>query len=190
MKQSSSFQKDSIYIFTFLLITFLMSSSFVNAQNPFKYERPIMVRNNSGSALTDFQVPLKVNTQQPISMGHMAADGKDIRFTTACGGTTYLPYWIQDYLNTDSTKIWVKMNIPANDSVLIYMYYGNPAATAVSTLTIFDGPNSSTDSVTVTSTNTVSNCQRGFRFTPNQDIIITHFGKRIPNCYTKICDTI
>jgi hypothetical protein len=124
---------------------------------------------------------LTVNTQQPISNGHMAADGKDIRFTTACGSTTYLPYWIQGYMNTDSTKIWVRMNIPANDSVLIYMYYGNPGATAMSTLSIFSGPHSSTDSVMMVSTNTVSNCQRGFRFTPTQNILVTHYGNRTPN---------
>jgi len=173
-------KKSNILMFSILLFCFMLFSFNVNAQNPFKYERPFTVY-NTGSAQTNFQVPIKVNTQQPISMGHMATDGKDIRFVTTCGGTTYLGYYIGGYLNTDSTQIWVKMNLPSNDSVLVYMYYGNPGATAMSSLSIFDGPHSSTDSVMMTSTNTVSNCQRGFRFTPNQNIIVTHFGKRTPN---------
>jgi len=182
METSKLFLKSNILILMVLLLCFMIHARGASAQPfPYKYERPVMVHNNSGTALTDFQVPLKVNTQQPISMGHMAADGKDIRFVTVCEGTTFLSYYIGGYLNTDSTKIWVKMNIPANDSVFVFMYYGNPSATAASTLTIFDGPHSSTDSVMMTSTNTVSNCQRGFRFTPNQNLLITHFGKRTPN---------
>ena len=182
MTVSKLFKKSNILIFTVLLFCFMVYAFGANAQPfPYKYERPVMVHNNSSSALTNFQVLLRANTQAPISMGHMAADGKDIRFVITCEGTTFLPYYIGGYLNTDSTQIWVKMNIPANDSVLIFMYYGNPSATAASTLAIFDGPNSSTDSVTVPSTNTVSNCQRGFRFTPNQNLLVTHFGKRIPN---------
>ena len=185
MTKSSPFQKGSLLIFTITLFTFLMITFNVNAQNPFKYERPVMVR-NTGATLTGFQVPLVVNTQQPISMGHMTTNGRDIRFTTACGGTTYLPYWIQAYMNTDSTRIWVKMNIPANDSVLVYMYYGNPGATPASTLSIFSGPHSSIDSLMTGSINAVvSNSQRGFQFSVTEQLLVTHFGKREPTGTTR-----
>jgi hypothetical protein len=111
----------------------------------------------------------------------MKNDGSDIRFASDCGTTT-LNYYLEGYINTDSTKIWVQISsIPANDSVKIYLYFGNPAATSTSTLTIFNGPWSSTDSVIVASTNSVSLCQRGFRFTANQQLLVTHFGKRTPN---------
>lgn len=164
---------------TFLVILFIVLNV-SNAQ--FKYENPIWVKNNTASALSNVQVLVKFNTQMPISSGWMLANGGDIRFTSTCNGSTFLGHWVEGYLNTDSTKIWV--NVPAigaSDSTQIFIYYGNSLATSISTLSVFYGPHSSTDSVVVTSTNTVSNCQRGFRFTANEDILVAYFGKRIPN---------
>ena len=161
-------------------LAFLLLSVSTYAQ--FKYETPVYIKNNTAGALTNIQVNLKVNTLALISAGWMQADGRDIRFTTACNSSTFLGHWVENYLNTDSTIIWVKVpSIGANDSTLVFMYYGNPSATTISTLTIFEGPLSATDSVVVASTNTVSNCQRGFRFTANEDILVAYFGKRIPN---------
>lgn len=166
-----------IYLFLFCLL-FLVNLSYAQ----FKYENPIYVKNNTASALTNVQVLIKFNTQVPIGAGWMQADGKDIVFTSACGGVTYLSHFVEAYLNTDSTRLWVKIpSIGANDSTLIYIYYGNPTATNTSTLNVFDGPHSATDSVVVTSSNTVSNCQRGFKFTPTEDILVAYFGKRTPN---------
>jgi|WetSurSiteA1Bulk_404760.scaffolds.fasta_scaffold01637_4 hypothetical protein len=146
------------------------------------YENPVWVKNNTGTALTNVQVMIKFNTQVPISLGRMLANGYDIRFYAVCGGTTVLPHWVEGYLNTDSTKIWINVpSIGANDSTQIFLYYGNTAATNASTLSVFDGPHSSTDSVVVASTNTVSLCQRGFRFSANEDVLIGYFGKRTPN---------
>ncbi|MBN1634243.1 MAG: DUF2341 domain-containing protein [Ignavibacteria bacterium] len=163
-----------------LVLLILLSAPELYSQ--FAYENPVWIKNNTGTALTDIQVLLKINTQELISNGWMQSDGRDIRFTTTCGGTSFIPYLIEGYLNTDSTAIWVKVpSIGANDSTLIYLYYGNSSATQMSTLLVFDGPHSSTDSVMITSTNTVSNCQRGFRFTANEDILVGYFGKRIPN---------
>ena len=166
-----------IYVLIFLLI--LVSPSIYGQ---FAYENHVWIKNNTGTALTNIQVMIKFNTAVPISLGRMQSDGRDIRFTTTCGSTSFIPHYIQGYLNTDSTKIWVKVpSVGANDSTLVFLYYGNSAATQASTLDVFDGPHSSTDSVVVTSQNTVSNCQRGFRFTANEDILIAYFGKRIPN---------
>ncbi len=167
------------HLFT-VLIVFILAISISNAQ--FKYENPVWIKNNTSTALTNVQVGIKVNTQTLISAGWMQATGNDIRFVTTCNSTTFLGHWLEGYINTDSTKIWV--NVPAigaNDSTLIFMYYGNGTATSISTLSIFYGPLSATDSVVVTGTNTVASCQRGFRFTPTQDILVAYFGKRIPN---------
>jgi hypothetical protein len=143
---------------------------------------PVWVKNNSATPLTNFAVQLRVNTQLLISLGLLNATGRDMRFGSDCSGSNTYNYMLDRYLNTDSTSIYVKIpSIPANDSVLIYMFFGSGTDTSQSTYNVFNGPHSSTDSVVVTSTNTVPNSSRGFRFTPTQDLLVTHFGKRIPN---------
>jgi hypothetical protein len=167
------------HLSVFLIVLFLLLNV-SNAQ--YKYENAVWVKNNTATALTNIQVLVKINTQVPIAAGWMLANGNDIRFVTTCNGSTYLGHWVEGYLNTDSTAIWVNVpSIGASDSTQIFMYYGNSAATNISTISVFYGPHSATDSVVVASTNTVSNCQRGFRFTANEDLLVAYFGKRIPN---------
>jgi len=181
MKEQSTLIHSSLLHFAFCIIIICILCSDSLAQMGWRYENPITIRNTTGTTLNNYQVLIKFNTQVPISMGRMKSDGSDIRFASDCGWTV-LPHWLEGYINTDTTKLWVKVNtIPANDSIKIYLYYGNPAANSTSTMTVFVGPHSSTDSVMMTSPNTVSNCQRGFRFTPTQPVIVTHFGKRTPN---------
>ncbi|MGL5888411.1 MAG: DUF2341 domain-containing protein, partial [Bacteroidia bacterium] len=86
-------------------------------------------------------------------------------------------------LNTPTTVAWVKIDtLFASQSRTIYMYYGNnSAATASAVVGTFIGPHSSTDSVASGGAGGVANSQRGFRFTPNEDLLVTHFGKREPN---------
>ena len=146
----------------------------------YKYENPIYIKNNAPTSLTNAQVLIRFNTLTPVVWGWMQADGKDIAFTSACGATNYLQHWIDSYMLTDSTKIWVRVPyIGANDSTLIYLNFGNPNATNLSTFNVFDGPWSSTDSVILSSTSQQNNHQFGFRFTANNDLLITHFGKRV-----------
>jgi hypothetical protein len=46
-----------------------------------------------------------------------------------------LNYWIESGINTTTTKIWVKVpSIPASSSKTIYVYYGNPSATSLSSV--------------------------------------------------------
>jgi hypothetical protein len=97
------------------------------------YRRRITIDNTQNSnTLTDYQVLVTVDTASPISAGKMRSDGGDIRFTDS-DGTTLLNYWIQEGINTSSTKIWVKVpSIPASSKKVIYLYYGNPSATSLS----------------------------------------------------------
>jgi len=147
----------------------------------------ISVRNGSGTAVNNTSIALRINTQYLIANGLLLANGNDIRFGSDCGGSTLYNYWIEGYLNTDSTRIWVKVPaINANDSVKIYMYFGNASATAGSALTgTFNGPWSSTDSVASGGAGGVTNSQRGFRFTPNTNILVSSFGKREPTGTTR-----
>ena len=167
------------YISLSVLLLVLLFSNISFSQ--FKYENGIWIKNNTSTALTNVQVLIKFNTAVPIGAGWMQTDGKDIVFTSSCGGSTYLTHFVEGYLNTDSTKIWVKIpTLNASDSTLVYMYYGNPSATNLSTINVFDGPNSATDSVMVTTNGGSASTQRGFSFTANQDVIVGYFGKRVP----------
>jgi type IX secretion system substrate protein len=170
----------------FISIIFLLVSLNVKAQDGgvnFRGEMPVWIKNNSGSPMVGVQVPIRVNTQALIALGLMQANGNDIRFGIPCSFSpnTFYSYWIEGYINTDSTKIWVASpTVPANDSVLIFMFFGVSSLPAGSSLAIFSGPHSSTDSVVVTSGPGVALSQRGFRFTPTQSLLVTHFGNRNP----------
>jgi hypothetical protein len=107
--------------------------SYVPFLSGWKYRRPITIDNTQNTNnLTDYQVLITVDTASLISAGKMRSDGGDIRFTDS-DGITLLSYWVQEGINTSSTKIWVKVpSIPASSTKTIYLYYGNPSATSQS----------------------------------------------------------
>jgi hypothetical protein len=175
-----------IYI---LLILFYLGCDKVFAQlASYQYKQGITITENSNTLLTNYQLKLIVNTQALISAGYMKADGSDIRFAKNCSSAPVLyNYWIDSGLNTSNTLIWVKVDsLQANQTKNMIMYYGNPSAAAVSAISgTFMGPHSSTDSVASGSSGGAVNSQRGFRFTPTEDLLVTHFGKREPNGTTR-----
>lgn len=172
-----------------LLISGAVLACTVSIAQPvgWSFVQPITVTNNTGTATTNLQVRVTVDTQTPIGLNNMLASGNDIRFGKNCAGTTLFNYWIESGLNTTTTQIWVKLDsLNANESRTFYMYYGNavaPAASAV--IGTFVGPHSSTDSVASGGAGGATNSQRGFRFAPNQDILLYAFGKRDPNGTTR-----
>jgi hypothetical protein len=143
----------------------------------------LRVSNSSTTTITNYQLKLIINTQSLISATQMLSNGNDIRFGKNCSGTTPYNYWIESGINTPTTNVWVKIDtIPANGTRTFYMFYNNPSAAASSTIAgVFFGPHSSTDSVATGSAGGATNSQRGFRFTPTEDLLISHFGKREPN---------
>ena len=61
-------------------------------------------------------------------------DRGDIRFTSD-DGITLLPYWIKKWVQGGDSVLWIKIpEIPANGQVKIYMYYGNPSASSLSSV--------------------------------------------------------
>ncbi|KKM83968.1 hypothetical protein LCGC14_1303960, partial [marine sediment metagenome] len=66
---------------------------------------------------------------------NVKTDGSDIRITDS-DGITELPYWIESFNNSPTTKnykIWAKVpTIAASSSKDIYMYYGNASAISTS----------------------------------------------------------
>lgn len=168
--------------FLFAIIIFLLLDSFSYSQLQYwRYELPITISNNSGSQLNNYQLLMRINTKILINSGYMQSDGRDIRFASGCG-SGLIDYCLENYINTDSTKIWIRISsLAPNTSQVVYLFMGNPSALPGSTMSLFEGPYSSTNQVMVTNTNINSNTQRGFRFTPNREILITRFGKRVPN---------
>jgi len=103
------------------------------------YYREIIITENSGKALKDYQVSLKFD---PSNFPDNAKpDGSDIRFTKS---GEELDIWIEKYdPNKKNAMIWVKFpEFTANGEMNIKMYYGNEKASSVSdvnaTLEFFD----------------------------------------------------
>lgn len=163
---------------------FVLSFSFAKAQlTGYSFIRPITVSNTSTATAFGYQLKLTINTQSLIAASQMNSSGNDIRFGKTCNGSVLYNYWIESGINTSSTVIWVKLDtLLSGASKTFFMFYGNSSTPAVSNLTgVFVGPNSSTDSVASGASGGVGNSQRGFRFSPNEDLLISAFGKREPN---------
>jgi hypothetical protein len=98
--------------------------------------KAITVTELSGSLLQDYQVKIDVSYEPS-----MRADFGDLRFTNAADNL--LDYWVESKTDDVSASIWVEVdNIEASTDTIIYMYYGNPAASSASdgdgTFTFFD----------------------------------------------------
>ncbi|MCR9143968.1 MAG: DUF2341 domain-containing protein [bacterium] len=98
------------------------------------YRQAIAIDNTAGAALTDYQQLLIVDTATPVREGKVRADLRDLLFVDE-GGSSELNYWIESGANSEATRVWVKVpTIPANGVRTIYMYYGNRATYARSSL--------------------------------------------------------
>ncbi|MDO8998462.1 MAG: DUF2341 domain-containing protein [Bacteroidota bacterium] len=168
---------------TFLMMALAFVFSNAKAQLPgYSNVESITVNNTSTTTAIDYQLRLVINTQTLISATQMLATGDDIRFGKTCNGSTLYNYWIESGINTATTIIWVKIDtIAASGSRTFYMYHGNPTAIATSSIPlVFPFAGSSTDSVSTGGAGGATLSQRGFRFSPNVDILVTSLGKREP----------
>jgi len=96
-----------------------------------KYHTEIVIKENSGKDLRDYQVLIELNSTN-FDFSKAKSDGSDVRFVDEKGDE--LPYWIEEWDSANKkAKIWVKVPlIPANGKTKIYMYYGNPNAVSKS----------------------------------------------------------
>ncbi len=174
--------------FTLFISALVFLSTLSKAQLAgYTYVQSINVSNTSTVSAVDYQLRLTLNTQTFIAVSQMLPSCADIRFGKTCSGSTLYNYWIETGINTSTTIVWVKIDsIPAGGNRTFFMFYGNPAATAVSSIPlVFIPGGSATDSVTGGATGGVDNSQRGFRFSPNTDILVTSFGKKEPTGTTR-----
>ncbi len=145
---------------------------------------PIAITENSATASTGYQMRFVLDTSA------MAPNAADLRFGADAAGVTLLDYWIESGAGTASTVVWVKLPaLAASGTLTIYMFSGNPAAVTASTVNVFDfadtTTNSATNQVATGAAGGATLSQRGFRFTPNEDVLLTQFGKREPNGTTR-----
>ncbi|AEF96507.1 DUF2341 domain-containing protein [Methanotorris igneus] len=97
------------------------------------YRKMIIIHENSGKNLTDYQVLIKLNSSN-FNFSKAKSDGSDIRFTylnTTTNTEKNISYWIEYWNSTsENASIWIKVPyIPANGDAIIYIYYGNSEAT-------------------------------------------------------------
>ena len=92
------------------------------------YRKAYRIQENSGTALTEYQINITLDTLSLINESKMNPDCSDIRIID--NNLAELDFYIQNSssygCNTSSTLIWVKLSsLEANKSTLIYVYYGN-----------------------------------------------------------------
>ena len=87
----------------------------------------ITVTENSGSALTDYQIALNVTYD-----ADMQADFDDLRFTwlnETSNSEVLCDAWLETKSDGAWAYVWVEVpEIPASDSAILFMYYGNETA--------------------------------------------------------------
>ncbi len=94
------------------------------------YRHEVII-SNSGALLPYYQVLVKLDNTN-FDFSRVKLDGSDIRFTHS-DGTTELKFWIESWDNTDLLAyVWVRVPSLANGNTVIYLYYNNPNAVAIS----------------------------------------------------------
>jgi uncharacterized protein DUF2341 len=80
---------------------------------------------NSGSALTDYQIPITLDTASFVTEGKLYSDCSNLRFDDNVFATVDMKYWIESGCNTSNTLVWIRVpTIPTGDRT-IYMTF-NP----------------------------------------------------------------
>jgi hypothetical protein len=149
-----------------------------------------LVTNPSGSDVGEYQLRLEIDTQTMIAEGRLQALGEDLRFGGSQDGDTFFPHWIEGGINTAATVVWVRVPLLAANTVTpVWRHIGNPAAADASTIEVFDFvdqvENSATNQVFGGAAGGVTTSQRGFRFRPNEDVLLVALGKAEPNGTTR-----
>jgi len=105
----------------------------IDGSGNWSYRKPINIA-NPGSALTDYQVLVTLDTASLISAGKMQADCDDIRSTNS-DGTTLINHWLDSGCNSANTNIWVQVPSIPTAGATIFILYGNTEAATGSNFT-------------------------------------------------------
>ena len=119
------------WLLALLFVAIFLASTVPTASAGWDYRRPITIT-NSGSALTDYQVLVTLNTTTMGSpYGNVNADGSDLRFTNYANSTKY-NYWLETWNTAGESNIWVNVTSVPDDGSKMYLWYGNSAASSAS----------------------------------------------------------
>jgi len=96
-----------------------------------EYSKSVLVKENSGQTLTDYQVLLNLSGADFPAEAKL--DGSDLRFVDAGSGEE-LSYWVEKFDAANETgRVWVKVpEIPADGEAEFKMLFGNPSAESTS----------------------------------------------------------
>jgi len=101
----------------------------VNSTSGSTYRAAVTITNPGGTALTDFQVNIRLSSTFNFSAAQ--SNGADLRVTNS-DGITPIPFWIENWNAPTSASIWARVpSIPASGTT-IYLYYGNSSAASAS----------------------------------------------------------
>ena len=139
MKHKKIFSKDRLlFLIVFVVFVVVAAVFFVLQKKPFVeaawfndqwgYRQRVDVT-NAGTAQTDFQVAITLNTSALVTAGKMQSDCDDIRVTDV--GGKVLSHWIEtgtNACNTTTTAIWTKVPSISTTGTTVFLYYGNPSA--------------------------------------------------------------
>ena len=95
-----------------------------------EYSAEINIKEISGQDLTNYQVPVVLNSSN-FDFSRAQNAGQDIRFTS---GDRQLQHWVEEWnLQSKKATIWVRIPyVTSGGNTRIAMHYGNPLATDIS----------------------------------------------------------
>jgi hypothetical protein len=95
-----------------------------------QYRNAITIANPGGTALSNYQVNVVLGST--FGFASAQASGADVRMT-ASDGVTQIPFWIESWsASTTTASVWVNVPTIPSGGTVVYLYYGNAAATSVS----------------------------------------------------------
>lgn len=103
---------------------------------PWLYRKRFTVTNATAGLLTDYQVKLRIYSDYGVDSGNtiytnglVENDFDDLRFTNNAGAL--LSYWIES-ISLPWADVWVRLDSVPVGTTDFWIYFGNPAAAAVS----------------------------------------------------------
>lgn len=110
----------------------LSSDRFVG---PASYLTPIQLSELQRGELTDFAVPIYIDTASLIATGRLRSDGGDINILSA-DGTVRLESWVESGLGTSRTLVWIRWpegaartEVRFEDETCLWLAHGSPGQT-------------------------------------------------------------
>src|SRR3989338_983962 len=112
-------------VFTINSLIGARSASAAWYNNNWKFRQAITIT-NTGSAQTNIQYVLNIDTATMISANKLQASCADLRFTNASGKV--LSYYLAAGCGSRATAVWVMLDSLTTNATTFYVYYGNPNA--------------------------------------------------------------